>query len=395
MRSLVWSMLSLGVLTMALPRNVPRSRKSSPGLGFGKGKATGPVLPAGTVVKHGTTSDVLKQILREGVRPSGSVSAGWVRDSFEVRPTRDAVYVPSSYAAYAAAVISFTSKMAAQVRSGFSLDPDLVPLPVVLNIRLQEDCVLGPDEDYLWLDEELGKRYTESKNSDAVKELWLKFGSGAILRDNGLPAEWIESVECPHVPTALCLERAFALNMVATSGFFKMIGHGRWDDMPLLYTTAASSREIREALGCSSADLLNDRETLKLMVDDVFKLIHAYALTQTNDKAAKMHASIEKFDDGAAVAYVTPLLSSFLPLGKSPKVDDLGKPRSRSIGIMLSGKPSDWDVLNPDDPRLEWFEEQSRTEKMAGLKAAYSRLLWDCCQFFLIALKLQPRRLPW
>ena len=66
-------------------------------------------------------------------------------------------------------------------------------------------------------------------------------------------------------------------------------------------------------------------------------------------------------------------------------MDDSGKPRSRSIGIMLSGKPPDWDVLNPDDLRLEWFDpsvERSRTEKMAELKGGYSRLLWDCCRFF-------------
>ena len=78
-------------------------------------------------------------------------------------------------------------------------------------------------------------------------------------------------------------------------------------------------------------------------------------------------------------------------------MDDSGKPRSRSIGITLSGKPPDWDVLNPDDPRLEWFDpsvEESRTEKMAGLKGGYSRLLWDCCRFFLSALKLIPRAYP-
>ena len=140
-------MLSLAALTSALPRNAPRSTpkgfgaaaRPAPGRGSRRSKA---VLPAGTVVKHGTTSDVLKQILREGVRPSGSVSAGFTRDMFEVRPTSDAVYVSSSYVAYAAALISFTSKMCIQVTSGFSLDRDLVPLPVVLNIRLQEDCVL-------------------------------------------------------------------------------------------------------------------------------------------------------------------------------------------------------------------------------------------------------------
>ena len=347
------------------------------------------MLPAGTVVQHGTTSDVLKQILKEGIRPSGSVSAGFARDIFEARPTRAAVYVSSSYTAYATALISFSSKMSEQVNSGFSLDPELVPIPVVLNIRLQEDCVLAPDEDYL----KLGKQYIESKNGDVVEELWRKFGSGAILRDGGLPADWIESVECPHVPTALCLERAFCLDMVD----LQCNSHGNWPAMPILYSAIARegigcNSAVLEDLGCSSADLLNDRDSLKQVVDDVFKLIHAYALAQTDDKAIETHASIEKYesDDGDAVAYVTPLLSGPFELGRRRK-DDSETWRGRSIGITLSGKPPDWDLLNPDDPRLTWFDhslEESRTKKIAQLKAGYARLLWDCARFFLTVLKL-------
>jgi len=368
------------------------SRTNSTGKGFGSAarsrlRKAGPMLPAGTVVKHGTSSDVLKQILKEGVRPSGSVSAGFARDAFEVRPTSDAVYVSSSYVAYAAALISFSSKMSTQVTTGFSLDPELVPLPVVLNIRLQEDCVLGPDEDYLKLAKRHG--YIESKNGDVVEELWRKFGSGAILRDGGLPADWIESVECPHVPSALCLERAYGLGMMDPQ--YK--SHGPWLAMPASYSVIASMREALEELGCSSADLLDDRESLKLMVDDVFKLIHAYALTETDDKAIKTHASIEKFesDDGTGVAYVTPLLSGPFDFGRRSWMDSETQ-HGRSIGITLSGIPPDWDLLNPDDPRLTYFDpslDESRTEKMARLKAGYACLLWDCIRFFLKALKLQ------
>ena len=266
---------------------------------------------------------------------------------------------------------------------------------MVLNIRLQEDCVLGPDEDYLKLATRYG--YIESKNGDVDEDLWRKFGSGAILRDGGLPADWIESVECPHVPTALCLERAFCLDMLD----HQCKSHGNWHAMPILYsaiaregigcTSAAACYQL-EDLGCSSADLLNDRDSLKQVVDDVFKLIHAYALAQTDDKAIETHASIEKYesDDGDAVAYVTPLLSGPFELGRRRK-DDSETWRGRSIGITLSGKPPDWDLLNPDDPRLTWFDhslEESRTTKIAQLKAGYARLLWDCARFFLTVLKL-------
>lgn len=72
-------------------------------------------------------------------------------------------------------------------------------------------------------------------------------------------------------------------------------------------------------------------------------------------------------------------------------MDDPETQHGRSIGITLSGKPPDWDLLNPDDPRLMFdpSSEESRTEKMAQLKVGYARLLWDCVRFFLIALNLQ------
>ena len=62
------------------------------------------------------------------------------------------MYVAESYVAYSTALVGFTCKMSSFLMSG---EAGIPPFPVVLNLRLQEDCVLGPDEDYLKLDQKL------------------------------------------------------------------------------------------------------------------------------------------------------------------------------------------------------------------------------------------------
>eukprot|EP00966_Prymnesium_polylepis_P191571 4439408-Prymnesium_polylepis.1 len=238
-----------------LPRKPPRSAGSRRSSGKGFGAARAAVLPAGTVVKHGTTSDVLQQILVQGLCQSGSVSAGLLRDKFETRPTTKGVYVAKSYAAYGTALVGFTSKMAVCVTTGFEWDPAKVPLPVVLNIRLQEECVLGPDEDYLKLDKELMKQFKKTATrGNAVERLWQKYGSGAIMRENGIPATWIESVECPHVPTATCLERACTNGILPSPQSLQP--YGRWDRIPAVRDTFVEG----------------DAQSLQELMDDAFKL---------------------------------------------------------------------------------------------------------------------------
>jgi hypothetical protein len=118
------------------------------GKDFGNRSFASLILPAGTLVKHGITSDVLSSILSKGVLPSGSVSAGMLRDRYEKQPIGSGVYVANSYAAYASALISFTSKVVLILTNGLPFKPELIPLPIVLNIRLDDDCMSKADEDY-------------------------------------------------------------------------------------------------------------------------------------------------------------------------------------------------------------------------------------------------------
>jgi hypothetical protein len=109
-------------------------------------------LPAGTHVKHGTTSDVLPSILTHGLLPSGIGESSSVLRGFEPTPAATGcVYVAESAVAYSTALVAFSAKTV-QVRvsgAGMPPKPDDVPVPVVLSIRLREDCVLTLDEDYL------------------------------------------------------------------------------------------------------------------------------------------------------------------------------------------------------------------------------------------------------
>ncbi len=75
---------------------------------------------------------------------------------------------------------------------GFPLEPELIPIPIVLNIRLDEDCMYKVDEDYVQflgrpLDKEKkisGRRKGKNKIDNVV--CWDKFGSAAILKDGGI-----------------------------------------------------------------------------------------------------------------------------------------------------------------------------------------------------------------
>jgi len=188
-------------------------------------------IPAGTKVKHGTSSNNLRRILEEGIIP-GNQQGRSEFPSIEAapRPASNGVYVASCYAAYWSSLYNFTVSFCAlygvsfpwSKRLGYglrlmlarlpligsdermfrilrqqaldkyvNLDKVLVEacgLPVVLNITLREDVQIQADEYYV---------PTANPDENALSEvsgsIWMKYGSTVLLHK--IPPSWIDSVE--------------------------------------------------------------------------------------------------------------------------------------------------------------------------------------------------------
>lgn len=197
-------------------------------------------LPAGSRVKHGTTSDALSSILQHGLKPSGEVVRLQGRDKLEDAPESSGVYVSSCHGASAACYRNFSAQFyhhakswcpdaASAINELLRLDAtsnatfDLFPgkgtddeklrvalrkarmlltrpdaavrrigVPIVVNATLQEDCRTGAsDEDYLNCLPDWQPAFT------AAGPIWSEFGSAAIVRS--IPPGWISSVEYPEL----------------------------------------------------------------------------------------------------------------------------------------------------------------------------------------------------
>ncbi len=383
--------------------NIPLTQRSGNGFSFaGKGRSQriiGPlhllrlystqqqsgVLPAGTVVKHGTTSDILPQIFANGLLPSGAVPRGNIlRSTFEPKPSVDGVYVAKSYAAYSAALIRFTSTMNFILSHGsdFGTLPDLIPLPVVLSIKIQEDCPFVADEDYLQVDEDL-------KGQPA--QAWVKYGSIAIRRNGGIPAAWIESVECPHVLS----ESAIMLAMTEIHAM--ALGPvGKWELVPLIISSLkrANSRDIVHW------------QSLRTLMDDVYKLVYAYDLCPSPESAQVSSLlwfeSMTTVETDATLMYLTP--STRVVLGDTHQASGWlhqeGYPPTAlqtPLVSKLTGVPSEWSacfavpVKGAGFARPKKMPRKVQDQRTAMLKAAYARVLMDLCTFFVTGTNLPMR----
>lgn len=185
-------------------------------------------LPAGTKVKHGTTSNNLATIMQHGLVGGHEQGRSRLRATTELDPlVSDGVYVASCYAAYGSCMYNFGASFAALTPSKIKrfghvmrmflasmpffgskqklqhallqpvidkyVNPDKAliaacGIPVVLNITLQENVLIKADEDYVPT-----AKPSEKALFKLAGNVWSVYGSTAILQT--VPADWIESVE--------------------------------------------------------------------------------------------------------------------------------------------------------------------------------------------------------
>jgi hypothetical protein len=177
-------------------------------------------LPAGTRVKHGTTTNNLRSIIECGIM-AGNQAEG--RSKSRCNPeVQDGIYVASCYLAYSASTFNFLAsanehhskllssdfdsprtastreekqKLRQDLARKLLVDVDDMTLkncglPSVLNIVLQEDVIIRADEDFLDKTREAEARIL----SHAAGFVWEQFGSCVLMVDK-VPTNWIESVE--------------------------------------------------------------------------------------------------------------------------------------------------------------------------------------------------------
>jgi hypothetical protein len=201
-------------------------------------------LPAGTIVKHGTTTNNLKSILKNGIRPAFQQGRTGRMDK---TINLDGVYVGSCYLPYRTCLMNFLSGFHPLIGdnvdkvygTSHSVDKndiltmsreraiiryvtprkDLVEncgLPAVLNITLKEDVYIEPDEDFVprfYLPENIGHDF-----SPKVAELvWEQFGTTVLMQS--IPSDWISSIEFlePHRPRSFILEKYSLLEDTTSS----------------------------------------------------------------------------------------------------------------------------------------------------------------------------------
>lgn len=170
-------------------------------------------LAKGTIVNHGTAVAHLPSILKEGLRPAHSRHA--LRSMAEERPKVEGIYVggPAAFfGAWAAAGALFKeyaleepnlpslgdiaeSSPTALVDMDFKNPP--LAIPVVLAIELQEDTDCGGDEDFVRIIESSGGNGRHPDDTDAL--IWQRYRSGALLRNVGIPIDWITKMQFPKL----------------------------------------------------------------------------------------------------------------------------------------------------------------------------------------------------
>ncbi|MDI5891089.1 hypothetical protein [Halomonas rhizosphaerae] len=163
------------------------------------------MLKEGTLVKHGTTSRSLQGIIDQGIRPRAHNY--YYRSVVEQTPVAEqAVYVGKNMA-YCAAMLSFMDLvMADEIKPS---PKKKSAIPIVLNIRLGDDCLVVADEDFVLLDQydqhgnvRLTQKYIDELTTSVREEgirTWEEYGTVGVVRPDGIPAAWIESFEHPRL----------------------------------------------------------------------------------------------------------------------------------------------------------------------------------------------------
>lgn len=175
------------------------------------------VLKKGTIVGHGTSLARLTDILQQGLRRGAERDPG--RVITEVSPESQGVYV-GDLMAYFGAYAQYSSEvapimydmnvakanmeliMSGDARHLLHADLPAVPLtfPVVIKIRLEEDCELVADEDFVADGKyPVNQKVPLEMLRDEAKVVWERWRTGVILRD--IPPSWFVSIEHPRVVT--------------------------------------------------------------------------------------------------------------------------------------------------------------------------------------------------
>lgn len=174
------------------------------------------VLKKGTIVRHGTSLSRLPSILEQGLRSGAERVEG--RKYTELAPEAIGVYVGElmayfgAYAQYSAEVApSLNAPEVLRAAMHFArgdtrflkmenLPPAPRTFPIVIKIRLEEDCELVADEDFVaGGNYPVGEKVPNSMLRHEAQSIWEKWATGALLRD--IPPSWFISVEHPRVLT--------------------------------------------------------------------------------------------------------------------------------------------------------------------------------------------------
>ena len=159
------------------------------------------ILPAGTSVKHGTTSRSLRHILASGLVPG--TGRHELREVSEDKPeSADGIYVGDLMAHFGATAAFGAASHDLLTKVGLTLPiPEYVReevvVPVVLHVELQADCELLADEDFVMFPEGTARSYSRELLAGAAEQVWTEYRSGAIVRSGGIPPDWILKFEFP------------------------------------------------------------------------------------------------------------------------------------------------------------------------------------------------------
>lgn len=162
------------------------------------------ILTAGSVVKFGTISSALYPIFRHGIAPD-TPREGF-QEGRETLPTAG-IYVGELMAYFSAcgafcnatstlhgAHEEIMSRFVQQLQSAHGEKPVMpeleeiaaqAGLPIILEITLEEDCVLLADEQFI-----------ADGNAEKSWKLWR---SGTLTRAGGIPANWIKKFYFPRL----------------------------------------------------------------------------------------------------------------------------------------------------------------------------------------------------
>ena len=163
------------------------------------------ILTAGTKVKFGSISTALYPIFRHGI-PADTLRQGFQHGA-ETQAISNGIYIGElmAYHAACAAFCNATSALHAanqdvlsrfvnQLQNAHGEKPQIpelediaaqAGLPVVLEITLEEDCLLKADD-----------HFVDDNDADKSWKLWR---SGSLTRASGIPANWIKQFYFPRL----------------------------------------------------------------------------------------------------------------------------------------------------------------------------------------------------